>query len=205
MGDVTDADAGGIAPYLGAPILTDSFSDMYQAVHSTGSTVVRTAFQCPADELNGTDPVGEYTPIGISGGPLNIGETTSYGINSSVFGWQDQLSPTGVLGGWRRARGFVPALSHPSDLIVMADLLPIPLWPLQAWGLPEFFYPYQTGTLWDAYQQTLNVPGEFDFVRHKGNMNALFLDGHVETIAMTQGSMSRFFLNKDITSPPTSN
>ena len=73
---------------------------------------------------------------------------------------------------------------------LMGDCLP---W--TGWGIIDFYDHNLTGTLWNAY---LNVPGNFDLIRHKGSMNGLFLDGHVESFPITQSSLSNYYLAQGI-------
>lgn len=127
---------GALAQYLGATCRTDSYVDMEADVHTTGYTVLRTAFQCPADLLNGTDPAGEVIPEGIAAGQVNLAETSSYLTNAGVFGLGAQY-------GFARAAGSLALLSDASEQIMVIDgLPPQPPFPF---GDMEFFDPIPMG------------------------------------------------------------
>ena len=178
MGSIPSAVAAVLASYLNVPMRTDSYNNMQIDLQNPALLGV---FLCPADEISQASV--RQKQIGCSWGLCQPTEFSSYGTNAEAFGWQDQT-------GFKRLRGWLGGLAHPSEQFMMGDGL---AWP--GWGLLDFYDSNLTGTLWNAY---LNNSAQFDLIRHRGSMNGLFLDGHVETFPITQASLSNFYLAKDI-------
>jgi len=51
-------------------------------------------------------------------------------------------------------------------------------------------------TMWDAYQfQVAGTPSVFDKIRHRGNINVAFVDGHVEVFSIPGRTIKLVGLN----------
>jgi prepilin-type processing-associated H-X9-DG protein/prepilin-type N-terminal cleavage/methylation domain-containing protein len=183
-----------LAPYLiSQPIRDDYWQDVETDI---GTSPLQDDFLCPSDENTISRTYG--APVWIrsyAGGNANqtyLTGWTSYGFNSEVFGWTD----SGVNGtvGHSRARGNISRVPHPTDTMLMCDTYEaIEIWVLN----PQM-------SLGDVYLGTGGTSGSsvFDLVRHRGSINILYVDGHVDSqpILSTNGTTA----NGDVGSPGNS-
>jgi len=165
-----------------------------QVVRSDNSADVQTdimygplqaIFTCPSDE-----PTIEFLPSSLGRWISdNVGYSwlngySSYIVNSEAFSYA-KLNPTNnpaAISNHSRAAGFIPAMAYPSQTALLCD----------GFGGVDSAYAFEfhTGgaptTLADAYNGTNGGIGykAFDLLRHRGRINVLFLDGHVENLAI---------------------
>jgi prepilin-type processing-associated H-X9-DG protein len=171
-----------LAPYIGSQTIRDDLWSDVEADIGTGP--VQEAFLCPSDEntieRNYGAPQWIRNYAGGNGNETYLTGWTSYGFNAEVFGWTD----AGVNGttGHSRARGKLSIIPNPSDTMLMCDSFEA----IEIWVLgPQL-------SLGDVYLGTGGTAGSgvFDLVRHRGTMNILYADGHVDraTILNTAGT-----------------
>ncbi len=165
-----------LAPYIGNQSVRD---DSWQNVETDiGTGQIQEAFVCPLDEKTLDRSYGAQQWIrnyaGSSEDETFLTGWSSYGVNSEVFGWTD----AGVNGttGHSRARGNIAGIPHSSETMLMCDTsAAIEIWVLA----PQL-------SLGDVYLGTGGTVGGdvFDLKRHRGRMNILFVDGHVDSPAI---------------------
>ena len=172
-----------LSPYIAKQSVRD---DSWQNVEADiGTGPIQDAFLCPSDEntINRTYDARQWIHNYAGGGANETYLTgwSSYGFNSEVFGWTD----AGVNGttGHSRARGKISTIPHPSETMLMCDTGAA----LEIWLLgPQL-------SLGDVYLGTGGTVGSdvFDLKRHRGRMNILFVDGHVDSpIILSTGATS---------------
>lgn len=162
-----------LAPYLISQTIRD---DSWQDVETDiGTYPLQGAFLCPSDQNTIDRTYGAPQWIrnyaGGGGNETYLTGWTSYGFNSEVFGWTD----AGVNGttGHSRARGKISNVPNPCQTMLMCDTYEaIEIWVLA----PQL-------SLGDVYLGTGGTAGSavFDLVRHRGSMNILYADGHVDS------------------------
>lgn len=167
-----------LAPYLGQKVRYDSGPHM-QDDCSTGT--IRRIFTCPSDPY-ANDPnyrgLMVADPGGSPGTPLMF---TSYAYALGALGWGDPGGPSGGGGvyGHHRARGLLTKIVHPSNVIMLGDGKRRTEF---ADPTMSFYDQAPNTTLYDCYTfNNAGTPSVFDLLRHKGNMNIVFCDGHGET------------------------
>ncbi|HEX8916347.1 MAG TPA: prepilin-type N-terminal cleavage/methylation domain-containing protein [Humisphaera sp.] len=121
---------------------------------------------------------------------------SDYGANEGVFGFH--YDPKCAR---NRLAGNVAAIRGASEVVLFTDAVPRPT-PgdaLMARGWLTWT-PTLDGTgpatLGDALANTgrASAPENFDKVRHRGRINAVFADGHAETLPITKGALDRVYL-----------
>jgi prepilin-type N-terminal cleavage/methylation domain-containing protein/prepilin-type processing-associated H-X9-DG protein len=156
---------------VGSPIRSDSAADANADIQAPGR--LQDAFVCPSDEntIQRTYAPQEWIVNYPSG--THLTGWSSYGFNAEIFSWTD----SGVNGttGHSRARAHLSAIPNASQTMLMCDALAsdyLGLWVLQ----PNL-------SLGDVYLGTGGTLGSgvFDLTRHRGMMNILYVDGHVDT------------------------
>jgi prepilin-type N-terminal cleavage/methylation domain-containing protein/prepilin-type processing-associated H-X9-DG protein len=181
-----------LAPYLGQRnVRLENIKDMQQ---DCDSGPVRRVFSCPADP-HWEDPQykGLMIESGYSGEQGGVLMYTSYGYNEAVTGFANN-GELGVVG-HKRARGLITIIPHPADVLLMGDGQRRAEY---ADHTAAFFDHAAICTLYDAYLDN-NLAGTkdvFDKIRHKGNMNCLFCDGHVGTYQINT-DLKHVYLAKD--------
>jgi prepilin-type N-terminal cleavage/methylation domain-containing protein/prepilin-type processing-associated H-X9-DG protein len=156
---------------VNAPARADSWEDVDADIQATGP--MQNTFVCPADEntINRTYGAQQW----VNNYPSNtyLNGWSSYGFNAEVFSWTDN----GVNGtsGHSRARGQLAAVPNASQTMLMCDAnaaVNLGVWVLS----PNL-------SLGDVYLGTGGTVsnGIFDLVRHRGNINILYVDGHVDS------------------------
>jgi prepilin-type processing-associated H-X9-DG protein/prepilin-type N-terminal cleavage/methylation domain-containing protein len=158
---VPNALPGSLSSYLGPQSRTDSWQD---AEADMDAPPLQGKFQCPEDDATGSHSYVPVLWIQNQAGNFLMGYS-SYGFNSEVLGWW----PTQT-----RLHGKVGACPHPSDTMLMCDASPrAGTWEIWVGGVHE--------SLADVYLQNNAIgPAVFDLRRHRGRLNILFVDGHVD-------------------------
>jgi prepilin-type N-terminal cleavage/methylation domain-containing protein/prepilin-type processing-associated H-X9-DG protein len=164
-----------LAGYItGSPVRSDSAADTNNDIQAPGP--LQDAFVCPSDEntIQRTYSPQEWI-VNYPSGTRLIG-WSSYGFNQEIFSWADN----GVNGttGHSRLRGQLSACPNSSQTMLMCDAVAsdyLGLWVLQ----PNL-------SLGDVYLGTGTTVGSgvFDLVRHRGDINILYVDGHVDDQAI---------------------
>jgi len=160
-----------LAPYIANQSVRD---DSWQNVEADiGTGPIQDAFLCPSDEntIDRTYSARQWIHNYAGGNETYLTGWSSYGFNSEVLGWTD----AGVNGttGHSRARGKISIIPHPSETMLMCDTNAA----LEIWLLaPQL-------SLGDVYLGTGGTAGSgvFDLNRHRGRLNILFVDGHVDS------------------------
>ena len=169
-----------LGPYLGQPVRSSSRADI-EADLENGP--VRGIFTCPADEQ-----VNRGSTIQDSSGWTGPRLWTSYVFNEGALGWWDAPN------GYNRARGNLTRIRYAPQVMFLADGLRRTEWPDD---LLDIYDHVPNATLKDAsLWNNAGTPSMFDRVRHRGRMNVVFMDGHAETVRMSDG-LEAVYLNKD--------
>ena len=168
--------AGALAPYLGQRIRSDSTADM-QADLAQG--IASRIYTCPTDDQRiiaiTAKGSGWSTPV----------QPISYAFNEALLGWFD-ASPPGIT--FSEYRGKLSRVRNTAQTFLMGDAVPRNHYYGGGW---QTFYAHVAGaTMEDAFYdytgpgETTTRAGEtssFDFNRHGGRMNILYVDGHGDT------------------------
>ena len=172
-----------LAPYLGQRVRSDSAANMVQ---DCTDGPVRRIFTCPSDEQGHQ---------GVMLGTQNLLFWTSYAYNEAALGWADAY--TGGAGNTTpRARGQISRIPRPAETMWLCDGLP-----RTEYGDDHILalFDHNTNvTMYDAYSGDLNLAGTtsvFDLLRHRGNVNVLFIDGHVDTYGIKNQQIRSVWLN----------
>lgn len=176
--------SGALASYFGQNIRTDSYSD---ARTDIAQGVLQSAFTCPSDPIVDNENISLYgLLLKDANGITNLGGYTSYFTNSEVFGFcpcNNGANNAGIIN-HSRAAGFIPWLgTNSTQVMLMSD----GLMPTSGGGTFEFWAHLNPTTLADVFNNptgNCSGPGGFDLLRHRGRINVLFLDGHVENLAI---------------------
>jgi prepilin-type processing-associated H-X9-DG protein/prepilin-type N-terminal cleavage/methylation domain-containing protein len=169
-----------LAPYLGVPVADNGFA-LVKTGLSNGT--LQYDFLCPSDDygLNqaGQPLSGQKAPWWVWNNSGNVLYSwSSYGYNAEFFG---NFSPKP----WTRLRGHLSAVSNPSDTLLMMDTNTAN-WAAYNPGNSVTNLannstsksPPGYGSLATFYMQD---GGQFDLIRHKGRVNLLYADGHVDS------------------------
>lgn len=165
-----------LASYLGAPqVNTSGYTNFNPAIQQRGPLV--DPFLCPSDE--GTANL-EYSPHHwvYNNTPflMSVDGYSSYGFNENVFGWCDQ--GIGGLTGPSRLRGNTAKIVDSSNLLLFADITNTQF---------TFYALTTTSTMKKIYDGS--QPNSFDLLRHRGRINVLFADYHVEGMPILLSSL----------------
>jgi prepilin-type processing-associated H-X9-DG protein/prepilin-type N-terminal cleavage/methylation domain-containing protein len=169
-------------------------------------TGVWRAFMCPS--TRGTDrprtnfgaqgdvPAGQVTLVKVTAGGFGYewSSNTDYGPNEGVFGYHYDKTKL------RRLNGNTTWIRRPSQVVLFSDakgrssrsgLLPDPwiCWTpsLESTGavtLADVFL--KNGQAYDS--------DSFDMLRHRGKMNIVFADGHVQTVKINAAELRQAYL-----------
>lgn len=177
-----------VAPYLGYKLNIDDQNALYARLDDPNG--VRRVFTCPSQEqpaAKGTT-IGSQGLAGLGGGFILPATYSSYTFNEGFLGAPYPYAP--------RLAGKAVKARRASEMVVMGDgkASGAQLW--WTWG------PSNPVTLADAFNNNYNAGNrdQFDIPRHGRRMNALFVDGHCETIvistdgATAAGDLSRCYL-----------
>jgi prepilin-type processing-associated H-X9-DG protein len=117
---------------------------------------------------------------------------SSYVLNEAVLGIDDARG---------RARGLASKVRRSAETFLAADGKRTPTGdvnsPAGGWLLiSNIATDTKPVTLADAFSNTgrADGPDAFDAIRHRGRINAVFVDGHVETVRVEAGDLARVFV-----------
>jgi prepilin-type processing-associated H-X9-DG protein/prepilin-type N-terminal cleavage/methylation domain-containing protein len=214
-----------LAPYLGLPSSTSSTPGWQHEDMITDTSPLRDYFMCPSDDtivnsFSQEDANSTPTNPNYGGGPKwianNNGGTyvsgySDYGLNEEILGWED--SGTNSVTGHSRARGNVSAIPHPTTTMLMCDCY------YNGWSTEQGSWGNTLG-VWvtgpgdsladvyvgkDANGNLTAGSGVFDLVRHRGRMNILYVDGHVDSQPiLSDGATTVSGGNPSLTNPTNS-
>ena len=156
-----------LAPYItGKFARSDSKANAQADLQNYGP--LQDAFTCPSDEATASHQYGPQNEMDDANedGASQLPGWSSYAYNSELMGWWPTTHP--------RLHAFGAIAPHPTDLMVMCDSAPI--------GNYEVWANIDQGSLGDVYNDKGNTAGHgfADLVRHHGQINILYLDGHVD-------------------------
>jgi prepilin-type processing-associated H-X9-DG protein/prepilin-type N-terminal cleavage/methylation domain-containing protein len=200
-----------VAPYLSSAIKLD-YNNWYTLDEQLNDNRgVWQMFMCPSTDAmerhhTGTDattPVGQGAMMVISVAGLTTymwSTNTDFGINEGVFGFDWRQSYAA-----RRLAGNLNHVKRASELMLFCDAIPAAVVdPAFAGSFHDAWITFTPSvnatsavTLADALAKNNNVVSDraqFDRMRHKGRLNVVFVDGHVETVAITPGDLERVYL-----------
>jgi len=172
-----------LAPYLGVPVVSNGWQNVMNAMARAPLVL---DFICPSDDyglmqvLGNTNYAGGFvSPTWIWNGANTLYGWSSYGYNSEVFG--DFVQIPGANGKpWNRLRGQISACPHTSNTMLMCDTWTAN-WAAYSGNSVTNLTVNAVGqtTLADSYYYISS--GRFDLQRHRGRMNILYADGHVDS------------------------
>ena len=183
-----------IAPYLrNAPAESTTWQAIIYDMESSGP--LRAAFTCPSDDFAVNAPIPPASaatsavglvvtncmrwidyPAPSSGGALY--GFSSYCLNQHIFGLSTSTTPAGQP--WSDLRGHISAVHNPSSTVMMMDA--------KSNMLSIIATTLSNSTLADFYMRSDNISDGvtivgsqvFDLIRHRGLVNILYVDGHVD-------------------------
>jgi prepilin-type N-terminal cleavage/methylation domain-containing protein/prepilin-type processing-associated H-X9-DG protein len=172
-----------LAPYLSSQPMpvTNSTATITAAI---GVGPLQDIFTCPSDEViiphNGGHSLADWIRcVPTAGGGSSVSGYSSYIANSEVFSICPGFAgnPGGVIG-HSRAAGFVPSMGgDPTNVSLFCDG--------DGGRLFEYYASNTPGTLADVYNGVNSSgPTVFDLLRHRGKVNVLMLDGHVQNVTI---------------------
>jgi prepilin-type N-terminal cleavage/methylation domain-containing protein/prepilin-type processing-associated H-X9-DG protein len=166
-----------LAVYLtGQQVRSDNTTDVETDI---GTGVLQAIFSCPSDEnifYQSTTSAYDYAKWTKDEGNASnsfVYGFSSYDDNNEAFG----MCPEGVGGtvGHARAAGYIPAMGAPSEVFLLCD-------GNNNGSLFDIWAHNAPATLADVYNANgASGPVVFNLTRHRGKMNILFLDFHVES------------------------
>jgi prepilin-type processing-associated H-X9-DG protein len=163
-----------LAPYLGNQnVRGDNWEDADADIQAQGP--LQDAFICPADQptIDRSYPAPQWIVAPYTGNYLN--GWSSYGFNAEVLGWADNGdSGGGQVYGHSRLRGCLVRCPHSTDTMLLCDCAQQGM---EIWirGPQLHLGDVMLGT-----DVTVGY-GVFDLIRHRGSMNILYVDGHVDS------------------------
>lgn len=206
---------GALGPIVGTPVRSDTIGHMCAdlGVNNTGGAplgpisggdawpTVRKLFTCPMDNSfeSQVPPYGIFPSAYIAG--WDSTQFTSYAFNLEVFGLSTYATQGGGLiwygtYGYARAGGDISHVRASAETVLMTEMALIQ--PLPSPGNSFFVFSTSAGmTLYDVLYGTPNghsgpntagdpnIFAQMNY-RHGTLMNVLFVDGHVESIAIPQ-------------------
>jgi prepilin-type N-terminal cleavage/methylation domain-containing protein/prepilin-type processing-associated H-X9-DG protein len=196
-----------LAPYLGVTHLNfEDWNQLDQALNSKDG--IWRLFMCPdTDTMERAIALGQGDAgASIEGAMMicTLGPSTvtawatysDYGANEGVFGFHYDPKY-----GRNRRAGNVAAIRNAGEVVLFTDAVPrqTPSDPIMARGWITWT-PTLDGTgpatLGDALvgNGRVSAADNFDRLRHRERINAVFADGHVETLRITKGDLDRAFL-----------
>jgi prepilin-type N-terminal cleavage/methylation domain-containing protein/prepilin-type processing-associated H-X9-DG protein len=191
-----------LEPYLGQVVRAQKLFPDGMNEYVNGSAIH--VFTCPAniDDMQGginAVQVSKMIDNQVSVYGANIRMPTSYAFSEAVLGWAGADSPNSNVTDHSRLRGLVARIPHSADVILAGDAKPRnggTYGSLDGWmvyndsnnqdTLASLFCRSDSGVLFDHY-------------RHYGNMNALFCDGHCESVPMPSDVIQNSFGGTDNT------
>jgi prepilin-type processing-associated H-X9-DG protein len=142
-------------------------------------SVIR-AFTCASDQ----NPVTPASTISNGAGGRGPDEVLSYIFNMDALALREQLPD-------RCPAGKLSKIRRPAEVFLFGD-------GKRGSDAPHAYSVFCSGdisessTLFDYWQRHggpsgFGLLGGFDYTRHRGKMNVVFVDGHAETISMPDG------------------
>jgi prepilin-type processing-associated H-X9-DG protein len=168
-----------LAPYIdNQPAPSDSWQSVDACIQASGP--LQGAFTCPSDDLTVAHTYQAPLWISNTASATFLVGWSSYAVNEEVFGWGDagatvvnNLYYPCLVVNHHRARGQISSIPNPSQTMLMCD----------SFKQNVFWVAGANLSLGDVYlgklPQTIGDTA-FDLARHRGQMNILFVDGHVE-------------------------
>jgi prepilin-type processing-associated H-X9-DG protein len=165
-----------LAPYLGnQSVRGDSWQDADADLQAQGP--LQDAFICPADQptIDRSYPAPQWISAFNTGNYLN--GWSSYGFNAEVLGWADNGADVGgQVYGHSRLRGCLVRCPHSTDTMLFCDSAQQEeIW-VHAPQLHLGDVVLGTGMGGAAPHGSV-----FDLIRHRGSINILYVDGHVDS------------------------
>jgi prepilin-type processing-associated H-X9-DG protein/prepilin-type N-terminal cleavage/methylation domain-containing protein len=186
---------GALSFYLGAgaPVRTDSRANLAEDLRRPSLEAV---FACPSNRR--PDRPG-YSVMsdgwGLSETWRTPDEYSSYAFNESLLGIRWWLA-VGSCSQWPVPQGRLARIRDQEGLVLAADGLSRTEWePDPAIGSQCYWGNDLTRTLWDCYQGATTgwqagTTSMFDMERHRGRLNALFVDGHVRCLEISGSGLA---------------
>ena len=147
--------------------------------------MLQETFLCPSDNIPGNQDLTNWgLLIADANAAPQLNGYTSYFTNSEAFGFCPGTSGNKAsIVGHSRAAGFIPAMgSSPTQTMLLSD----GLFASPGGGTFEYWSHNSPSTLADVFNGNGGSgSGGFDLLRHRGKINVLFLDGHVESMTIT--------------------
>jgi len=181
--------AGSLARYLGQNVRTDSKAQL-EADLEIG-TVAR-MFICPSDREGGWlgFTIAEYT----GGNWTGPSSRQSYAFNEAVLGIAEPPEG-GVSQRGCRLRGNLARVRRSDSVFLMTDSTNLRGGSPSSPGILVYFNTRFNQTLGDVFVD--NASGDsvnFDYNRHRKQMNISFLDGHAESVPITRRALANVYL-----------
>lgn len=156
--------------YMGQKITATSAQELKQQMDSGP---IREVFTCPTQS---PDTMQEGVMLRDQPGWEAPRFRSSYIFNEEPLGFNDQGLPA-----YARGKGNLNRMRGTSDTVMLMD------------GKVRNYFPWlvifglaNNRTLENVfYGQAAGDPSNFDFERHKGKINMVFMDGHAETVSCT--------------------
>ncbi len=174
-----------LAPYLGMPCRSDYYFTV-EADIAVGP--LQAMFSCPSDQNIAECAPSSFGSIIEDGAAFNTHLTgySSYCDNNDALGFGPNNTRYDIR--HARAAGFIPAIGNPSRTMLLCDGQGDGS--IGAWQRFDMFCTSAPDTMADVYHGSdaggFNTSGpiNFDLIRHRGRMNVLFADGHVDNVAI---------------------
>ncbi len=163
-----------LSPYISTQVRGDSWQDVDADVTAPGP--LSDAFVCPSDQQTIERSYAQTTWLHNAAENITRRGYSSYGFNAEILGWCDM--GVSSLSGHMRLRGNSGRIPHVSDTMLFCDSPP------NSQGSYEIWVHGPLASLGDAYMGTSGGAigtSAFDLVRHHGNLNVLYADGHVDS------------------------
>jgi len=191
-----------IAQQLGVKDMnTNDYNSVDQVIKDFSRPIAQ-MFVCPASDTRDYPDRGTGTGIFIDG--MEPGTMISdYAMNEGVFGYHHDGKYAG-----RRYGGLYSKIRDPGRVLLFSDAIPHPH---PADGTNQNWLTWTpkldkdpTEPQWVSLADALNSTGQasdkasdkgnFDTIRHKGKMNVVFADGHVQGLTIATEELSNVYL-----------
>jgi len=171
--------------YMGVKVRTDSRANLEQDLLGEA---LRRQWRCPSQlvdlaEWSQKDSSGWTTPD----------EYSSYAFNEAILGRRDRTPEQTSRGRlWPYPMGHITEIRHTSQIFLFIDGRTRNQTDRRCASVFDYS---PDDTLYDW--QARSFSEVLDFYRHRGMMNVLFVDGHAQTVPMTDGSLKQISVSKD--------
>jgi prepilin-type N-terminal cleavage/methylation domain-containing protein/prepilin-type processing-associated H-X9-DG protein len=160
-----------LGTYMSFPL---PYDDMFQVGRALKSDELRRLFTCPSqgEAKPGRSIVDLLEDWSVPCGP----EYSSYVLNSYVLSFQP-VPP--VVGGELTSGGKLSRIRRPAEVFLFADGNSMPDMAGSGLAITGAYTQDDTlGSNWTGSSM------QFDFARHRGKINVVFVDGHAETMSL---------------------